>query len=282
MAVSDQLKQLVDQMPAADRRGMYTENIDKEKIEKNAAAIAVGGKANMLGMIAMLGEPGSPENVKPHYALHCTPNHALDSKDEKLRKELCEAIASQLSNEKLLGHTRAYLCQQLQWAGRDEACAALGSVLLDEQVSDDAATALAAIGGERAASQLRAAAAKAKGKARRNLIDALAALAEPASAGTFQDALQDDDREVRIAASLGLAKLGQPDTAEPLLKAAAGAEGWERTQLTKSCLVLAEELAARGKTNQAKSVYQRLAKTHSGKNEQHVRDAAERGLAAIG
>ena len=282
MALSEQLKQLVDQMPSADRRGMYTENIDKEKIEKNAAAIAAGGKANILGLIEMLGEPGTSENVKPHYALHCTLNFALVSKDEKLRKEFCEAIASQLSNEKLLAHTRAYLCQELGWAGRDEACAALGKALLDADVSDDAATALAAIGGERAASQLRAAAAKAKGKARLNLMDALAALAEPASARTFQDALTDDDREVRIAASLGLAKLGQPDSAEPLLKAAGEAEGWERTQLTKSCLVLAEQLAAAGKTNEAKTVYQRLAKTRSGKNEQHIRDAAERGLAAIG
>lgn len=282
MPITEQLKNLVYQMPDPDGRGMYTEKIDKEKIEKTAATIAKGGKENLLGLIEMLGEPGAEDNVKPHYALHCVVNHALVTRDQSLRKEFCEAIAAQLENTELHPYNRAYLCQELGWAGRDEACEALGKALLDADVSDDAATALAAIGGERAASQLRAAAAKAKGKARLNLIDALAALAEPASAGTFQDALKDDDREVRIAASLGLAKLGQPDSAEPLLKASDEAKGWERTQLTKSCLVLAEQLAATGKTNQAKSVYQRLAKTRSSKNEQHIRDAAERGLVTIG
>jgi hypothetical protein len=281
MAISERLKSLVDQMPEPDGRGMYTENIDKAKIEKAAAAIAKGGTENLLGLIEMLGEPGAAENARPHYALHCVVNYALGTRDEKLRKELCDTMGSQLQNKELHPYNRAYLCQELQWAGRDEACPALGAVLLDEEVTDAAATALAAIGGERAASQLRAAAAKAEGKARLNLIDALAALAEVQSADTFREALADKDREVRIAAAVGLARLGQPDAAEALLKAADGAQGWERTQLTKACLVLAEKLAAAGEQRDARRVYQRLQKTRTGDTEQHVRDAARRGLAAM-
>ncbi len=281
MAVTEQLKNLVGQMPDPDGRGMYTENIDKQKIEKAVAAIAGGGKENLLGLIEMLGEPGTVENVKPHFALHCVINHALIASDEKLRKEFCEAMASQLDNKQLHPYNRAYLCQELQWAGRDEACAALGKVLLDEDVSDAAATALAAIGGERAASQLRAAASKAAGKCRLNLIDALAALAEPQSAATFQAALKDKDREVRIAAAIGLAKVGQADAAEPLFKAADAAQGWERIQLTKACLVLAEKLAAAGNKAEAKRLYLRLQDTRTGDAEQHVREAAQLGLAAF-
>jgi len=281
MPVSENLKKLVAQMPDPDRRGMLTGNIDKEKTEKAAAAIAAGGKANILGLIEMLGEPGSPENAKPHFALHCTLNHALVARDEKMRKEFCEAIGSKLADKNVLPYNRAYLCQELQWAGRDESCAALGGVLLDEDSADDAATALAAIGGERAASQLRTAAAKAQGKARLNLIDALAALAEPKSADTFKDMQGDKDREVRIAAAAGLASLGQVEAAAPLLKAADSAEGWERTQLTKSCLVLAEKLAAAGNKAEARRVYEQLKKSRSGETESHVRDAAQRGLAAI-
>ncbi|MDH3719626.1 MAG: hypothetical protein OES79_16010, partial [Planctomycetota bacterium] len=71
MAVTEQLKKLVDQMPDPDGRGMYTSDIDKEKIEQAVAQIAKGGKGNVLGLIEMLGEPGSEENAKPHYALHC-------------------------------------------------------------------------------------------------------------------------------------------------------------------------------------------------------------------
>lgn len=281
MAVSEQLKSLVDQMPEPDGRGMYTSDIDKEKIEKAAAAIAKGGKENLLGLIEMLGEPGTQENAKPHFALHCVVNHALITDDEKLRKEFCDVLGAQLQNKSLHPYSRAYLCQELQWAGRDEACPALGKVLLDEDVSDDAATALAGIGGERAASQLREAVDKAQGKARLNLMDALAALAEPKSAATFQKGLADSDREVRIAAAVGLAKLGQADSIEPLFKLADAAKGWERTQTTKACLVLAEKLAAAGKKSDAKRVYERLQKTRTDKTEQHVRDAAQRGLAAI-
>jgi len=281
MAVTEQLQQLVDQMPDPDGRGMYTENIDKEKIDKAVAAIATGGKQNLLGLIEMLGEPGGAENAKPHYALHCVVNHALIAGDERLRKEFCDAMGSQLENKDLHPYNRAYLCQELQWAGRDEACQALGKVLLDKDVTDAAATALAAIGGERAASQLRTAAAKATGKARLNLIDALAALAEPQSAATFQDALTDEDREVRIAAAVGLASLGQADAVEPLFKAADSAQGWERTQATKACLVLAEKLAAAGKKSDAERIYQRLKETRTGDSEQHIREAAQRGLAAI-
>jgi len=281
MAVNEQLKNLVNQMPNPDRKGMYTENIDKAKIEKAVATIAEGGKENVLGLIEMLDEPGSAENAKPHYALHCLVNHALITGEEKKRKVFCDAMASQLENKNLHPYNRAYLCQELQWAGRDESCSALGKVLLDEEVTDAAATALAAIGGEQAASQLRAAAAKAKGKARLNLIDALAALADPQSAATFKEALKDKNRETRIAAAVGLANLGQADAADPLLKAADSARGWERIQTTKACLVLAEKLAASGKTSDAKRIYERLQKTRTNDSEQHIREAAEVGLAAI-
>jgi hypothetical protein len=281
MAVTEQLKNLVDQMPDPDGKGMYTQDIDADKIEKAVGAIAEGGQENLLGLIEMLDEPGSKENAKPHYALHCVVNYSLVNRNEKLRKDYCDAMASQLENKELHPYNRSYLCQELQWAGRDEACATLGKVLLDEDVTDAAATALAAIGGERAASQLRSAATKAKGKARRNLIDALAALAEPQSAETFKDALNDKDREVRLAAAVGLANLGQTDAADPILKAADSAKGWERTQATKACLVLAEKLAATGKKSDAKRIYVRLQKTRSDDSEQHIREAAQRGLAAI-
>lgn len=282
MADMQQLKNLVDRLPDPDSRGMLTENIDKQAIESIVAEIARGGRDAMLGLVALLGEPGSTADAKPHYALHCVLNHALVTRDEALRRELCEALASQLENERLSAYNRAYLCQELQWAGRDEACEPLGRVLLVEELTDAAATALAAIGGSRAAAPLRAAAERAEGKCRLNVIDALAALDDPESAPLFHKALADADREVRIAAAVGLARLGRADAAQPLLEAADTCQGWERIQLTKACLVLAEKLAAAGNPAAARHIYQRLQQTRTAANEQHVRDAAQRGLAAIG
>jgi len=282
MAVSPNLKQLVDQMPAPDRRGMFTEDMDQQRIESAIAALAQGGADNVLALVGMLGEPGAKENVKPHYALHSVVNYPLVKQDEAMRRTFCEAMASQVADEKLSDYNRAYLCQELQWAGRDEACPALGHALLHEALTDAAATALTAIASDQAASQLRAAAAKAKGKQRLNIIDALAALKDTKSSSVFHDALQDTDREVRIAAAVGLAEIADAKAVEPLLKAAEQAKGWERTQMTKACLVLAEQRAAAGHAGDAKRIYEHLQSKRPADTEAHVHEAARRGVAAVG
>lgn len=278
MAPSDQLKTLVNQMPDSDNRGMYTTNIDKEKIEKAIAAIHEGGRENIMGLIDMLGEPGSEQDVKPRYALHCLANHVLVLKDEKGRKQLCEALASQLGGKRPT-HIQAYLCQELGWAARREAVSALGKLLTDEQLSGPASMALMAIR-DGAAAEFRAAWPKAIGPSRHHIMDGLAELAEPQSAEFFKKALGDEDREVRIAAGTGLASLGAADSADLLLKTAGAAEGWERIQTTKNCLVLAENVADDNKIA-AKRIYEQLRKTRTDDSEQHIREAAERGLAAI-
>jgi hypothetical protein len=273
MAPSENLKQLVDQMPD------NTSKFDKESIEKITAEIARGGKDNVLALIGMLGEPGTAENARPHYALHCVINYPLVVGDENLREQFCEAMASQLSNEDLIPYNRAYLCQELQWAGRDEACPALGAVLTNENLTEPASMALAAIGGERAASQLRAAVPLAKGKCRLNVIDALAALADPKSAATFKEALDDKDREVRLAAGSGAARLGDVSAVDPLLKAADCEPGWERIKQTKHCMLLAKKLVAAGKKDDAARIYRHLRDTRKDASEKYIRDAAETALA---
>lgn len=280
MAVSDKLKALVDQMPDPDDRGMFTANIDKDKTEKAVAAIFEGGRENVQGLIEMLGEPGSPGNVKPHYALHSVLNRALIVGDEKARREFCETLAANLSGD-LLTHKKAYLCQELQWAGRKEAAPALGKLLTDEQLCDPAAMALVAIG-DGAAEQLRTALPKAQGRCRLVIIHSLAALGDAGSAGALIQALNDPDREVRLAAGAGLAKIGDARAVEALVKAAEVEPGWERIQATKHCLVLAERLMATGNKKKAVKVYGYLRETRTDTSEQYVRDAAKNALAAAG
>ncbi len=278
MAVAESLKSLVDRMPDADNRGMYTTGVDKDKIEKAVAEIYAGGSQSMQGLIEMLGEPGSEENVKPHYALHCLVNHALILKDEQGRKQLCDVMAAQLGTDRPK-HIQAYLCQELQWAGRKESVAALGKLLTDDQLSAPAAMALTAIQ-DGAAEQLRAAEPKARGLSRLNIIDALAALEDPSSAGIFKRALTDSDREIRLAAGSGLARVADPTAIDALLRAADVEPGWERVQATKHCLLLAENLLAAGKESDAKRVYRHLVDTRKDPSETYIRLAAAKALAA--
>jgi hypothetical protein len=276
MNASELLKSFVDQMPDADSRGMYTTNIDQEKIEKAITAIHAGDRENVLGLIDLLGAPGSQEDLKPHYALHCLANHVLIVKDETGRKQLCEAMASQLGGDRPK-EIQAYLCQELGWAGRRESVEALGKLLTDDELCGPASMALVAIR-DGAAAEFRKAWPNAQGEARRHIMDGLAALGEPQSVDIFESALRDDDREVRIAAAAGLAGAGQAQSAALMLKTAEAAEGWERIQAAKNCLMLAEKLAARGDANAARNIYEHLRKAFP---EQHLREAAQRGLAAL-
>lgn len=278
MAVSEQLKALVAQMPDPDGRGMYTENIDKEKIEKAIDAIAKGGPDYVQGMIDMLGEPGSAEDVKPHYALHCVANHVVASGDEKARKALCDTLCQALDGD-YSDYVKSFLCQTLQWFGHGESTAALGKLLTNEALCDPAAMALAAIK-DGSADTLRQALPAAKGKCRLAIVDALAALADSGSAAAFKEALTDDDREVRIAAGAGLAKLGDAGSASLLMKAADVEPGWERIQAAKNCFVLAETLAAAGKQDDAKKVYSYLRDSRKDASEKYIKDAAEKALKA--
>jgi hypothetical protein len=279
MPVSEKLKSLVEQLPPADARGMYDTDIDKDKIDKVFAEICQGGVQNVLGLVEMLAAPGSAQDVKPHYALHGVLNHVLVTKNEAARKEFCAALAGQLAGDRSL-YVRGYLCQELQWAGHEEAVPALGKLLLDEDLAEPAKMALVVIG-TGATAQLLAALPDAKGKCRLAVVHGLAALSEPVAAAALGAALSDPDREVRIAAGAGLAKLGSAAACEPLLKAAATGPGWERVQQTKHCLVLAEKLAAAGNKPEAAKIYRQLRESRTDPAEKYIRDAADKALAGL-
>lgn len=276
MAVSTQLKALVDQMPDPDGRNMYTEIIDKEAIEKAIAEIYAGGREHVVGLIEMLGEPGSQQDVKPRYALRCLANHVLAVNDQQARKEMSAALAAALLSDRS-NHIKSFLCQELQWAGGAEAVPALGKLLIDEELVEPATMALLAIR-IGAAEQFRAALPKARGNCRLNVIQALGDLNDGESTDSLKSALSDPDREVRLAAGWGLARMGAAGSVDLLIQEADARTGWERIQATKHCLVLAEQLAAAGKRDDAERIYIHLRDTRTDAAEQYVREAAQRAL----
>jgi HEAT repeat protein len=276
MAVSTELKTLVDQMPNPDGKGMYTENIDKEVIEKAIAEIYEGGRANVVGLIEMLGEPGSQQDVKPRYALRCLANHVLAIKNEEARKELSVVLAAALLSDRP-NHVKRFLCQELQWAGGEEAVPALGKLLLDEELVEPATMALLAIR-QGAAEQFRAALPNTKDKCRLNVIQALGDVKDVESIDSLKSALRDPDREVRLAAGWGLSRMGDAGSVDLLISESDARSGWERIQATKHCLVLAEQLAAADKKDLAGRIYIHLRDTRTDAEEQYVREAAERAL----
>ncbi|MBW8040386.1 MAG: HEAT repeat domain-containing protein [Planctomycetes bacterium] len=269
---------LVNKMPDPDQRGMYCADIDKEKIEGAIAKILKGGRDNIIGVIDMLVEPGKGDDVKAHYALHCMALHVCKLKNDRPRRRFSRTLASQLGGDRPK-EVQKYLVRELQIAGGKEVVKALGALLVDEELCEPAAQALAAIG-DGAAEQFHSALSKASGKCRLTIMQNLGVVRDVKSADALKKAVSDEDGAVRIAAVWALANIGDADSANVLVRAADQAEGWERTQTTKACLLLAEKLRAAGRKSEAVRIYRHLRDTRSDPAERYVRDAAKIGLAA--
>jgi len=252
--LEDILKRLVAEMPDPDNRGLYCTDIDADTINKAIAEMHKHGRAAILGLIDMLVEPLQSDEVQPvkaKYALHCLAVHVCNLPDDGPRREFSLTLASQLGGDRSKG-VQAYLVQELQTAGGQEVVATLGNLLTDETLCEPAARALVAIG-DGAADQLRAALPRAKGKCRLTLVQNLGVVRDAASVAALRVAVGDRDRDVRLAAGWALANIGDAGAVDLLLNAARDAEGWERIQLTKACLLLAEKLQAGGTKTAAKA-----------------------------
>ena len=110
------------------------------------------------------------------------------------------------------------------------------------------------------------------------MIHALGTLQDSDSAGTLKKALNEQDRDVRRAAAWALANIGEGSATDALIKSADSTEGWERTEATRHCLLLAERLSATGKQSQANRIYAHLRDTRKDPSERHIREIAEKAL----
>ncbi len=275
---SSALVGLVNKMPDPDQRGMYCADIDKEKIEGAIANILKGGRDNIIGVIDMLVEPGKGNDVKAHYALHCMALHVCKLDNNRPRRRFSRTLASQIGGDRPK-EVQKYLVRELQIAGGREVVEALGKLLVDEDLCEPAAQALAAIG-DGAAEQLHGALSRVSGKCRLTILQNLGVVRGVKSVGALKKAVIDEDEAVRIAAVWALANIGDAGSADVLQKAADKAEGWERTQATKACLLLAEKLRAGGRKSEAVRIYKHLRDTRTDASERYVCDAAKIGLAA--
>ncbi len=105
-------------------------------------------------------------------------------------------------------------------------------------------------------------------------------MSDKQSAPALSALLTDEDREIRLAAGWGLARMGEAGAVDALIKAAGVPDGWERIQATKHCLVLAEKLTAAGNRAEAGKIYTYLRDSRKDTHEKYVRDLAEKALAA--
>lgn len=306
MAIAEQIKSLIDQMPEPDKGGVYfgissrrrrkkdpkadkaaaAEHAKRAKeivaeaktVRKIAKQIHATGKAGVLALIDLQIDPGEDKDYKAHFALHCVALHA-DNLGDKARAAFAATLASKLGGA-TPKPVQKYLLQELMYVGGPEVVEAVGKAVLDPDLCEFAARALTAIG-TGAAKQFRAALQTAKGPAKLTLIQNLGAIADTASVDALRSALTGGTPESRTTAAWALATLGDAGSADALCKAADAQEAWERVRMTDACLKLAEALIAADKKEPASKIYTRLHETRTAKAEAYIRTAAEKALDAL-
>jgi hypothetical protein len=269
--------------PKADRSGgsKFT-GPDPGAAEKIFTEILIGGRDSIVELLDMLREPADADykNYKAGYVLHGLVVYAGRGEKEVERRLVTDTLASQLGSGKHSKAVKGFIIRELRVLGGKEIAGALGPHLLDDELCGDATQALLTIR-DGVAPQFRNALEKSKGSNRIMILQALGVLRDTGSVAALKKALAEDDRDVQRTAAWALANLGEASVADALLKSADRAEGWERTEATRHCLLLAERLAAANQKPQAARLYSHLRDTRTDPSERHVRDAAEKALTAL-
>lgn len=279
MKTQDKIAELVEQVPALDKRGTFT-GPSWEEATPMLDGLVASGRDGIVAVVAMLKEVDDGSDYKARYALHALAQYVGRPGKEAARKTFVDALASQLGGERSKG-VQGYVARQLQVIGSKESAAALGKLLPDPELCESATQALLAIR-EGATVELRKALPELKGGPRLTVLQALGVVADAESAEAMKAALADADAEIRLAGAWGLARIGAADAVDAVFKLADGATGWERIKATSFALQLAERLLATGKKSEAAKMYKLLKESRTDKSEAHVLEAATEGLAKAG
>jgi len=279
MKTQDKIAELVDQVPALDKRGTFTGPSWEEATPMLDGLIAAG-RDGIVAVVAMLKDVDDGSDYKARYALHALAQYVGRPGKEAARKMLADAFASQLGGDRPKG-VQGYVARQLQVIGSKESSPALGKLLGDPDLCETAAQALLAIR-DGAVVEFRRALPDLKGGLRLTVLQALGVLADAESAGAMNAALADGDAEIRLCGAWGLARIAAADAVDAVFKLSTGAAGWERIKATSYALQLAERLLASGKQAEAAKMYRLLKESRTDKSEAYVLEAATEGLAKAG
>jgi len=292
MPTPQDLKAILDRLPDLDagfdekggkRRKPTTGKLTGPPWPKAVAdvfdPILAGGRDAIAALVAMLNETDDGKDWRGRYTLHGLAVYTCRPGKENERTAVIEAFLAAVGQDRP-APVKGFLVRELATVGDKRAFQALGALLADPDLGLDAAATLAAIG-DGAAAVFHGAVGKAKGRNRLQVLQTLGRLKDAAAAPAFMEAAGDADPAVRLEAVWGLARLGHAPGADTCLKALEMG-GYERIKAAQACLLLAEALAAAGKKADAKAVYSRLRDACTHDQEAYLRDACDRGAAALG
>jgi type 1 glutamine amidotransferase len=173
---------------------------------------------------------------------------------------------------------KQFVCRQLSIIGTEQSVPALSKMLTDEKLSDMARYALERMPGDAVNEALRAALAKTSGKTKVGIINSLGERRDSKAASALDKLLSDSDDMVVEAAASALGKIAGPQATEALAKAKDKVSDKLKLVVLDAYLKCADQLAAEGRTKEARAIYQELYDTDM---PAVIRTAALRGMVSV-
>jgi|GEM_PF-2841424 len=269
---------LVDQVPALDEDGKFT-GPSRSAMEPILEGCLAAGAAGLQELIGMLREVDDGSDYRTRYILHGLAVYVCPPARKEQRALLCRVLA-EAANGTQPAAVRGFLVRQLQVCGTSREFPALGRLLGDAELCDSATQAILAIG-EGAEAAFLEALERLPAARRGTLAQGLLLTAGEKALPALRRLADDADADVRLAALLGLARLGDRPSVDRLLKAA-DAQGYERIRAAAACLTMGEALVAGKHNAEAQRVYRYLYQTRTEPSERYLRDLAQKGLMAAG
>ncbi|RPH35868.1 MAG: hypothetical protein EHM91_16700, partial [Planctomycetota bacterium] len=133
--MQDKIADLVDQIPALDKRGTFT-GPSWDEAMPILDGILAAGKEGVLAVIGMVKPVDDGSDYKARYVLHALAQWVGRPGKEAARTIVAEALAAKPND---------YCARQLQVCGTKNQAPALGRMLADPELCESAAQALLAI-----------------------------------------------------------------------------------------------------------------------------------------
>ena len=173
--------ELIESMPNADKNAK-PDGQPRSEVESKYDAILTGGRQVVVGVVDLLKPDVEQGDYKARQALFNTAWQAGKQGNEKVRASFAASLAGELSGDRDSGIKR-YLLELLRICGTDAQAPAIGKLLDDKELYDDAALTLLRIG-KAGTSHIRKAAQYAKGSARLTMLQNLGVETETFASST--------------------------------------------------------------------------------------------------
>jgi HEAT repeat protein len=181
--------------------------------------------------------------------------HASPEQLSKVEKDLLEVLKSDATYA-----GKQFVCRELSIIGTEQSVPTLGTLLMDEKLSDMARYALERIPGAAVDEALRSALPKASGKTKVGIINSLGHRRDGKAVSALGSMVGDSDQMVAAAAVSALGNIADAQATKVLAEAKGKATGKLRALVMDAYLKCADRLVAEGKKAEALVIYDELRK----------------------